>query len=161
MDLEKFKVEAKAKKAENKKFYKHLKSISPKVLDRAFHEAHEQAFDCIDCLQCANCCKTTGPLFTNTDIDRLSKHLRLKPSVFIERYLRIDEDNDFVLKTTPCPFLGDDNYCGVYESRPKACREYPHTDRNRMHQVLELTRKNATMCPAVHDITENLKVQLK
>tara|TARA_R110000850_G_C9690194_1_gene438914 strand:+ start:105 stop:593 length:489 start_codon:yes stop_codon:yes gene_type:complete len=161
INLDEFNQQAKETKAENKKFYKKLKSINPKKLDQAFHNAHEEAFSCINCLECANCCKTTGPLFTNTDIDKLARHFKMKAGDFMDQYLRKDEDGDFVLQSTPCPFLGDDNYCSVYENRPKACREYPHTDRNKMHQILELTRKNAEMCPAVHHVTEALKRQFK
>lgn len=157
MDLEKFRQQAKSKKSENKKFFRRLKSVNPKKLDKEFHELHDQAFSHIDCLSCANCCKTTGPLFTDRDISRLSKHLGLKDTHFIDQYLRVDEDGDHVLQQVPCPFLGDDNYCSVYEHRPKACREYPHTDRNKMHQILEITRKNVDVCPAVFEITEELK----
>ncbi len=148
-------------KAENERFFKRLKKVKPKTLDAAFHTLHDEAFECIDCLQCANCCKTTGPLFTNTDIDRLAKHLKMPAATFIDTYLKIDEDQDYVLKSVPCPFLGADNYCGVYEARPKACREYPHTDRNKMHQILNLTKKNIEVCPAVAKITEALKLKLK
>ncbi len=161
MDLEAFKKQSSSNKAENKKFFKRLKRVPPKKLDKSFHTEHNKAFSCIDCLQCANCCKTTGPLFTDRDIKRLAKYLSLKPQVFIETYLRLDEENDYVLKSVPCPFLGDDNYCSVYEHRPKACREYPHTDRDKMFQILELTRKNTTVCPAVHQITEALKQEYK
>ncbi len=160
MDLEQFRREAKENFAENKRFFKKLKSVNPKKLDQAFHDAHDEAFDCINCLECGNCCKTTGPLFTTKDIDRLAKHFGMKAGDFMDQYLRTDEDGDYVLQTVPCPFLGDDNYCSVYESRPKACREYPHTDRNKMHQILELTRKNVEVCPAVHHITETLKKKI-
>jgi len=112
-------------------------------------------------MKCANCCKTTGPLFTDKDISRISKHLRIKPSKFTEKYLRIDEDRDYVLKTVPCAFLGEDNYCTIYNVRPKACREYPHTDRIKQHQLLELTEKNVEICPAVFSIIEKLKLNLK
>ncbi|MFT6686082.1 MAG: Fe-S-cluster containining protein [Bacteroidia bacterium] len=118
---------------------------------------HEEVFACTDCLKCANCCKTTGPLFTQKDIERIAKHLKLKPGQFVEKYLRIDEDKDYVLQQVPCPFLAEDNYCGIYEVRPKACREYPHTDRNKMHQILNLTAKNVEICPAVYEIVERLK----
>lgn len=46
-------------------------------------------------------------------------------------YLRVDEDNDKVFKSMPCPFLGEDNLCSIYDIRPKACREFPHTDRKK------------------------------
>jgi uncharacterized protein len=157
MDLEKFKRSATGKAKENKKFLSGLAKVSDNILDDAFHETHEEVFSVIDCLQCANCCKTTSPIFYPTDIDRVAKALRMKPGDFIERYLRIDEDRDYVLKSSPCPFLGPDNYCSVYDSRPKACREYPHTDRKKMSQVLDLTFKNTQVCPAVLEIVERLK----
>ncbi|MEQ9413386.1 MAG: YkgJ family cysteine cluster protein, partial [Cyclobacteriaceae bacterium] len=108
-------------------------------------------------LDCANCCKTTSPIFYETDIERASKALRIKPGDFVEKYLRVDEDKDYVLKSSPCPFLDDENYCGIYESRPKACREYPHTHRKKMVQVMELTYKNTMVCPAVLEMVERLQ----
>jgi hypothetical protein len=81
----------------------------------------------------------------------------MKPGEFIDKYLRIDEDKDYVLTQAPCPFLGSDNYCSVYDARPNACREYPHTDRKRMEQILDLTYRNTIVCPAVLEITERLK----
>lgn len=142
---------------ENKALVAKLKKSKPKKLDDTVQEIHEQVFEHIDCLSCANCCTTTSPIFYERDIDRLAKHLKLKPSVFIEKYLRIDEDQDYVLQQAPCPFLGADNYCAVYESRPTACREYPHTNRKRFYQLLTLSRKNTEICPAVADIFEELK----
>ena len=134
-----------------------LKKKKPKDLDDRMHNLHEEAFQKIDCLECANCCKTTGPLFTDKDTERLAKHLRMKPSQFESTYLQIDEEGDRVLKSLPCPFLGSDNYCSVYEHRPKACREYPHTDRRKQYQILNLTEKNAAVCPAVYDILKGLE----
>jgi uncharacterized protein len=157
MDLEKFRRTSTGRKKENKKFLTSLSKTSDNELDTMFHEAHDEVFAGTDCLQCANCCKTTSPIFYPTDIDRVSKALRMKPGEFIEKYLRIDEDKDYVLRTAPCPFLGPDNYCRVYESRPRACRDYPHTDRKKMSQVLDLTFKNTLVCPAVLEIVERLK----
>jgi len=125
-------------------------------VDKKIHQLHQEAFSKIDCLECANCCKTTGPLFRQKDINSIASHLNILPKVFINKYLRIDEDNDYVLQTVPCPFLGDDNYCSIYEFRPKACREYPHTDRANQLGILKLTEKNVSICPAVADIFTNL-----
>ena len=157
MDLEKHRALVQQKRKENKKFFHQLKREKPKVLDRKMHQVHEEVFACTDCLECANCCSTTGPLFTDKDISRIAKHLRVKPSEFVERYLRIDEDNDYVLQSVPCTFLGDDNRCSIYDVRPKACREFPHTDRIKQHQILNLTQKNVAVCPAVYHIVEKLK----
>lgn len=84
----------------------------------------------------------------------------MKPHEVVERYLRIDEDKDYVFKEMPCPFLCSDNYCSIYENRPKACREYPHTDRKKFFQIHALTIKNAKTCPAVFKILEQLKKEL-
>jgi Fe-S-cluster containining protein len=154
---DKFKQASTGRAKENRKFLLGLSKIKDDRLDDVFHESHEEVFAVTDCLQCANCCKTTSPIFYPTDIDRVAKALRMKPGDFIEKYLRIDEDNDYVLKSAPCPFLGSDNYCSVYSSRPKACREYPHTDRKKMSQVLELTYRNTLICPAVLEIVERVK----
>ena len=69
----------------------------------------------------------------------------------------MDEDDDFVFSIMPCVFLNEDNSCKIYEDRPRACREYPHTDQRKMHQVLDITLKNISVCPAVFEIVERLK----
>ncbi|MFT6746790.1 MAG: Fe-S-cluster containining protein [Glaciecola sp.] len=145
---------------ENKQLLKKIKKLKSSTVDSLFQSAHEQVFSCVDCLECANCCKTTGPLFTQKDIERISKHLRLKPKDFIAQYLRVDEDKDYVLQTVPCSFLGADNYCSIYDVRPKACREYPHTDRAKQKQLLNLNLKNTEVCPGVQEIFKVLKKQV-
>jgi len=142
---------------ENKILVKKLKKSKPKNLDNIVHQLHNNVFDEIDCLTCANCCKTTSPAIYERDIDRLAKHLKIKPSKLISQYLKIDEDNDYVFQSAPCPFLRADNYCSVYESRPLACKEYPHTNRKRFYQVLDISLKNTAICPAVASIFEQLK----
>jgi len=96
-DLSKIKLRARKSIKSNRKLVYLLKKKDNLTVDTLLHEAHENAFACIDCLQCANCCKTTGPLFTDKDIERISKHFKLKPQQFISQYLRMDEENDYVL----------------------------------------------------------------
>ncbi|MFL9845974.1 YkgJ family cysteine cluster protein [Flavobacterium sp. ST-119] len=151
---------AKDKHNENKKFFDKLKKKPPKNLDYIMQDLHENEFRRTDCLNCANCCKTTGPLFTTADIERIAKHLRLKPQQFIDQYLRVDEDKDYVLQNVPCTFLDADNYCLIYEVRPKACREYPHTDRKKFQQISNLTLKNVAICPAAYNIVEEMKKKI-
>ena len=155
--LAQYKEQSKLKSKENQVFFKLLKKKKSKVLDKLIHPLHEEVFQCTDCLECANCCKTTGPLFTDKDISRIAKYLKIKPSRFTEKYLRIDEDKDYVLQTLPCVFLGEDNYCSIYNVRPKACKEFPHTDRIKQHQLLKLTEKNIEVCPALFSIIEKFK----
>ena len=157
VDLEQFRLQARNKSLENKKFLLGLKKKDSRKVDDLFHSLHEEVFEETNCLECANCCKTTSPIFYQNDIERVAKGLRMKPGEFVEKYLRIDEDNDYVLKSSPCPFLDAENYCMVYEDRPKACREYPHTDRKKMVQITELTYRNTEVCPAVFKIVERLK----
>ncbi len=148
---------AAAERQSHKALFKKLKRRPPKDLDYVMQELHEETFDRIDCLDCANCCKTTSPLFTDRDIKRISKFLKLKPRQFEEQYLKMDEDGDMVLQSSPCPFLFKDNKCMIYEVRPKACAEYPHTNRKKFHQITDLTLKNLSICPAAFDIVEQLK----
>lgn len=160
-DLQQLKALAKKQQNENKKFFTRLKNKPPKNLDYQVQQIHNEVFEKTNCLQCANCCKTTGPLFTNTDIERIAKHLRLKPQEFISKYLYIDEDKDYVFRSLPCPFLDTENYCLIYEFRPKACREYPHTDRKKIHQISKLTIKNTEICPAAFEIVQQMKAKIK
>lgn len=148
---------AKTQHAETKKFLKKLKQKPPKNLDNIMQDLHDETFAQFDCLACAHCCKTTGPLFTDADISRIAKKLRMKAQNFEVQYLQTDEDGDKVLQQLPCPFLGADNYCSIYEFRPKACREYPHTDRKKFYQINNLTLKNVAICPAAFAIVEKLK----
>lgn len=152
---------AKDKQQENKKFFSKLKKKTPKHLDTLMVELHEEEFSRTDCLDCANCCKTTGPLFTNKDIERISKKFKQKPQQFIDQYLRIDEDNDYVLQSVPCTFLDAENHCLIYDVRPKACAEFPHTDRKKFQQISNLTIKNVGICPAAYNIVEEMKKRIK
>lgn len=156
-ELKKILEKSQSQEKENRLFLKKLRKGNKKQIDTRFHNLHEETFKKIDCLDCANCCKTTSPIFRDQDIKKLSKLFKMKEQSFIQEYLKIDEDDDYVLQSSPCPFLLDDNKCFVYDVRPQACREYPHTDRKNMHQILTLTYKNTLVCPAVATIVENFK----
>ncbi|MEL6131883.1 MAG: YkgJ family cysteine cluster protein [Bacteroidota bacterium] len=157
MDPEDLPSLAGSKRKANRKFIQKLKKRPPKNLDQLVHDIHDEVFEEIDCLSCANCCKTISPVFTDRDIERIAHHLRMKPADFVEQYLHIDEEEDYVLNVAPCPFLGADNYCGIYDVRPKACREYPHTDRRDFAKKLNLTLKNTKVCPAAYEVVERMK----
>lgn len=149
---------ARLEKKENKKLFAKLKKMKGAPLDHKFNELHDKVFEKIDCLECANCCKTTSPLFIQKDIDRIAKHLNMKPSMFQNKYLKRDDEFDLVLKASPCAFLAKDNTCTIYESRPRACSEYPHTNRKKMSKILPLTLKNIEICPAVSRIVDKMKI---
>jgi Fe-S-cluster containining protein len=145
----------------HRNFFIKLRKKTPKNLDAIMEKLHDDEFKKSDCLQCANCCKTTSPIFTNKDIERISKSFKIKTRQFIDNYLNVDDDQDYVLKSSPCTFLADDNTCTIYDVRPKACKEYPHTNRKRFEKISELTLKNVSICPATFNIVEALRAKLK
>ncbi|WP_372769954.1 YkgJ family cysteine cluster protein [Lutibacter sp.] len=152
---------AKEKYLETKKYFEKMKKRTPKNLDVVMQELHNKEFKKTDCLTCGNCCKTTSPIFTEKDISRISKYLRIKEAMFISQYLERDKDDFYVLITAPCSFLDlNDNMCTIYDVRPKACNEYPHTNRRKFIQLTSLTLKNTEVCPAVYNIVEELKRKL-
>ena len=153
---EELKTKASDRKKANKKLFRKLKKVNPSELDRVMASLHRETFEKINCLDCANCCKSISPFLIDRDIQRIAKFLRMKPSEFVSDYMFEDEEGDYVFKKSPCPFLMDDNYCSIYEVRPRACREYPHTDRKRFVQILDLTLKNTSICPAVFEMVEDL-----
>jgi hypothetical protein len=145
------------KSADHQKQYKQLlhRADKNKVL-KVLPELHEEAFEKIDCLQCAACCKNYSPRFKTPDIKRISKHLGMKEGAFIDTYLYVDNEGDYVLKSRPCSFLGADNYCSIYEVRPGDCARFPYTDEDVMLKRQPLTLKNSTFCPAVYFVLEKL-----
>jgi Fe-S-cluster containining protein len=145
------------KSAERQKLYKQFlqKADKNKVL-KQLPDLHEEAFNKIDCLQCANCCKNYSPRFKTPDIKRISKYLKMRESDFIDKYLQVDEDGDFVAKTKPCPFLGADNYCSIYDQRPSDCHRFPYTDEDVIIKRQQLTLKNSTFCPITYFVIEKL-----
>ncbi len=146
-----------AKSDEHQKKYKQFleKANKNKVL-KQLPGLHEEAFEKINCLNCAACCKTYSPRFKPPDIKRISKHLKMRETDFIETYLRMDEEGDYVVQRTPCPFLGDDNYCGIYDVRPSDCERFPYTDEDVLFKKYNITLKNSTFCPIVFYVLENL-----
>jgi len=159
--LEKLPKLAQEVRKENEKYFQRLKKRTPKNLDLVMQELHDKEFEKTDCLTCGNCCKTTSPIFIEKDIQRIAKHLRMKERDFVNQYLERDSDDFMVLKSSPCTFLDEsDNTCFIYDVRPKACAEYPHTNRRKFIQITDLTIKNTEVCPAAYNIVEALKQRL-
>jgi len=145
------------KSADRQKVYKqYLQKAQKNDVLKKLPGLHEDAFSKIDCLQCANCCKNYSPRFKTPDIKRISKHLKMRESDFIEAYLKVDEDGDFVVRSTPCPFLGEDNFCSIYEQRPSDCQRFPYTDEDVFIKRQQLTLKNSTFCPITYYVLEKL-----
>lgn len=143
-----------------KELAKRINRISDNQSDKIINALHHAFFESFDCLQCANCCRGLGPRLTSRDIDRVASQMRLKPGAFTEKYLRIDEDNDYVFKTMPCPLINTANECAVYGQHPKACSEYPHTQQIGQRKIFHLTVQNAAVCPVVYCILQELNNKL-
>ena len=146
----------KTAKENKKKYTNFLKRCDQRKVIKQLPALHEEAFSKIDCLACANCCKNHSPRFKIPDIKRIAKHLSMKEGSFIQQYLHLDSDNDYVLNHQPCSFLGEDNYCSIYEVRPSDCARYPYTDEDVLVKRQSLTVKNTEVCPAVFQIMEKL-----
>ncbi len=143
--------------AEHQKLYKqYLQRANKNIVLKQLPALHEEAFEKIDCLQCANCCKNYSPRFKTPDIKRISKVLGMKEGDFIETYLDLDSDGDYVTRSKPCPFLGADNHCGIYEDRPSDCHRFPYTDEDVILKRPAITLKNVSFCPIVYYVMENL-----
>lgn len=151
----------KKSKEKQKLFKSVLERADKNRMLKLLPQLHGEAFEKVDCLQCAACCKNYSPRFKTPDIKRLSKHLGMKESLFIDTYLRVDEDGDFVVKATPCPFLGADNFCSVYEVRPSDCVRFPYTDEDVIIKRQKLTLKNSTFCPATFYVLDRLAESVK
>ncbi len=145
------------KSADKTKIYKQFlqRADKNKVL-KQLPELHKEAFSQINCLDCAACCKNYSPRFKSPDIKRIAKHLKIKEGALKEKYLLVDEDGDYVVKCKPCPFLGADNFCSIYEVRPSDCYRFPYTDEDVLFKKPAITLKNASFCPAVYFVLEKL-----
>ena len=145
------------KSIEHTKLYKNfLQRCDKNKVLKQLPDLHEEAFSKIDCLSCARCCKSYSPRFKTPDIKRISKFLKMKEGDFIETYLRLDAEGDYVTKSSPCPFLNEDNSCNIYDERPGDCKRYPYTDEDVFIKRPILTLKNSEICPAVYYVLEKL-----
>ena len=150
----------KRSKEKQKRFRSFLARADKNAVLKQLPQLHSDAFEKVDCLQCAACCKNYSPRFKTPDVKRISKYLGLKESAFIETYLRVDDDGDFVVKSSPCPFLGTDNFCSIYDVRPSDCSRFPYTDEDIIVKRQNLTLKNSTFCPITFYVLEKLEQQL-
>lgn len=103
--------------------------VRPLAQDETFR------FSCHPGVACfTDCCRQLDLALTPYDVLRLSKHLELPASTFLDRYVLIEHEES---NTFPRIFLGmvDDGRascpfvtatgCSVYADRPAACRTYP------------------------------------
>ncbi len=146
----------KKSKEHKKQYQQFLKRADKNKVLKQLPQLTDEAYENVNCLRCANCCKNYSPRFKTPDVKRIAKKLSMKESAFIETYLRVDEDGDFVVKTSPCPFLNTDNTCSIYEFRPSDCARFPYTDEDVIIKRQALTLKNSEFCPITYYVLEKL-----
>ncbi len=149
--------QTKSNKAQLKKEIKKLNFLkkSKQSINDA-DNANANVFTKLSCLDCANCCSSIPPLITKTDKKRIAKHLNMGLVDFENKYIHIDEDGDEVFKKSPCVFLEEDNTCSIYDIRPKACRQFPHTEGHELYENLDLFKTNIRYCPAAFHILKEI-----
>lgn len=140
----------------NKKIIQKIKNHKGKALNNFVAELDQQMFQQIDCLDCANCCTGLPPIVNKTDAARIAKKINLPIASFEANYLTIDEDGDSVMNQSPCPFLLENRHCSIYDFRPKACSEYPHTHKQ-FSANLDYHATNSKHCPVTFHILQSLK----
>jgi len=150
---------AKSHDDENYRFLRRVKQrVSSTKVDRIALELHQEAFSIINCTRCANCCRTLRIVVTDDDVPRIARHLGMAEEEFIAAYLERDEEQGrYRIKGKPCPFLGDDNRCSIYDVRPEKCRGYPFTDKPDFVFSTITHANNALVCPAVFYLVEQMK----
>jgi uncharacterized protein len=126
--------------------------------DEEAAELHQRAFQIVDCTRCANCCRTMDVILDQADIDRIAGHLGTTPAALIAEHLEpCPEGNAWQMRAKPCAFLGADGRCTIYDVRPAACREFPHTDKPGFTGRKMGHARNALQCPIVYWIIEELR----
>lgn len=126
------------------------------------------------CTGCGNCCKEPLLPLTDADVRRIMERTGDRPADIVRWVDRggIDMDDEpeafvrlrqgkrvMVLRQTNgrCRYLGADDRCGIYSSRPLGCRIYPFDpDFTRKGKVRRLTLVRATECPYELDGTNRV-----
>ena len=103
------------------------------------------------CNKCPGyCCSYPEIEVTPRDIQRLAKRLELDYAQAEERFTKYDakehvrllrHKKDTVFATVCTFFDQDKRRCGVYESRPGVCREYPDSTRCGYYEFLKFERE--------------------
>jgi len=136
------------------------KDLSKEKLDKLAKQIDHEVFEKTDCLACGNCCKSAPPIITNQDIKRIARFLKVSPKQVFRQYVIQDFNGEMSFDQVPCNFLGEDNYCSIYEARPNACRDYPHVHSGNFNARRKLHSKNAKICPAVEEILQKIEMKL-
>jgi Fe-S-cluster containining protein len=165
VDLVQIRDLAERKVDENSRFRQFLKArcnLEPEEIDRRVFETTRLVWAGIDCTTCANCCREMKPTFSEEEVERVARRLRMARQQFIETYLEhteADSENPWQTRTTPCPFLRD-KLCSIYEDRPAECNGYPYLyEPDFVFRTMAMIERTFT-CPIVYQVMDELKKSL-
>lgn len=164
VNLRSFKQKVRHQKSRLKRFLTKMEKTPPRGLDTLVREADKEVWQETDCLTCANCCKTMSPTYTNTDVKRIARHLKMSEAAFREKWLYKDRNGDWLNKNQPCQFLNlKDNKCSIYPIRPRDCAGFPHHTKRKLGDYAHVYKQNIEYCPATFRWVEKLmdRVQAK
>ena len=81
----------------------------------------------------------------------------MKEGDFIETYLYLDEDGDYVAKKYSLPVSWARTIIALFmKYRPSDCHRFPYTDEDVLLKRPAITLKNSTFCPIVYYVLEKL-----
>ena len=106
-----------------------------------------------ECTRCGNCCRNHGDYqyvyLTEVELERIPAFLGLERQEFIARYCTKEPGSFHSLRMDQpaCPFLAEDQTCGIYPVRPFQCATWPFWDENLKKSVWEGPVKDC--CPGI------------
>jgi len=161
IDVKELKVMANKKEKENFRFRKYLKNhADEEELDKQFKTLHEKYFKIYDCKKCRNCCKELGISLDECELENICKYLKLNKDKFAKENL-IQNYGEYSFKEHKCKFLDDNYNCKIDKCLPRTCKEYPYTNQEERLFSLYSIVSNASVCPVVYEILEELKKEYK
>lgn len=157
IDIKNLKELSKKKEEQNYRFRTYLKvHAEEKELDKQFKKLHEKYFKIYDCKKCRNCCKEIGISMDEVELDKICKYLKIDKEKYINDNLE-EKYGEYTFKGKKCHFLYENNKCQVEKCLPRTCKEYPYTDHEERLFSLASIVSNASVCPVVYEILEELK----
>lgn len=157
--IQEWEVLKETKDNENIQFLTALKFRAAKNLQQKVDAIHDAVFEEINCLDCGNCCKTYTVTLTEEDYQRIEARVG---TAFMNNLDIVQEPNDnWIIRSVPCPFLGINNICSIYEIRPEECASYPHLKGKDIRRRRYMHVDNAKHCPAAFHVLERIKKRMK
>lgn len=81
------------------------------------------------CEMCGKCCHQPNIIIRPEEVDRVSTAAGVDLYTFMTRYVYQTSDGRILINKKedgPCPFLGKDRRCTIWEDRPEICDDFPY-----------------------------------